>query len=64
MLKEMNNSLGKEQLEDARRTRWMVRDLSDAILTASGRVRAPSPEPDDTVQAQEEERLRKKEEAR
>eukprot|EP00972_Heterocapsa_arctica_P059346 8750220-Heterocapsa_arctica.AAC.1 len=37
MLKDMNNMLVQENLDEARRTRNVVRDLSDALLTASGK---------------------------
>eukprot|EP00972_Heterocapsa_arctica_P000358 51521-Heterocapsa_arctica.AAC.1 len=39
MLKDMNNTLVQENLEEARRTRDVVRDLSDALL----KVRPRSP---------------------
>eukprot|EP00972_Heterocapsa_arctica_P028697 4222040-Heterocapsa_arctica.AAC.1 len=56
MLKDMNDILVQEKLEEARRTRDVVRrDLSDALL----KVRLRSPESDDTVQNEEKKRRSK-----
>eukprot|EP00972_Heterocapsa_arctica_P088416 13036724-Heterocapsa_arctica.AAC.1 len=55
MLKDMNDTLVQENLEQARRTRDVVRDLSDALL----KVRPRSPESDETVQKEEKKRRSK-----
>eukprot|EP00972_Heterocapsa_arctica_P005080 754744-Heterocapsa_arctica.AAC.1 len=52
ILKNMNDNLGQENLEEARRTRDVVRDLSDALL----KVRPRSAESDDTIQNEEKKR--------
>eukprot|EP00972_Heterocapsa_arctica_P026662 3924808-Heterocapsa_arctica.AAC.1 len=51
----MNDILVQENPEEARRTRNVVRDLSDALL----KVRARSPESDVTIQNEEKKRRSK-----
>eukprot|EP00972_Heterocapsa_arctica_P093763 13830874-Heterocapsa_arctica.AAC.1 len=56
-LKDTNNKIVQENLEEARRTSSMVKDLSEELRRAKGQLKGPNTVPGDMAKAREAERL-------